>query len=102
MGRVIRNNIYQILWQYFRGLFRVRGDFDCGTVSLSHGRWILFFDTAEPPANVWFQVSESETSMPICGGSTTLLGASMMNNGFYLYADVRSNEAEIHWFASEF
>lgn len=101
MPRINRNNLYNILWQFFRTMFRIRGDFDCGTANLAHGKWVLFFDTVESPANVWFSTKD-ECSMPVCGGSTTLIGASMAERGFYLYADVRSNETEIDWFISEY
>lgn len=104
MARIIQNNIYKVFWAFFRKLFRIKGDFDCGTVGLSHGKWVLFFDTAEAPANVWFNISGEgcDTTMPVCAGATTLLGASMVDNGFWLYADIRSSECEIHWFTSEF
>jgi hypothetical protein len=86
-------------------MFRIRGDFDCDTVSLAHGRYVLFIETAETPASVWFQIEEDAEcgcSLPICGGSTTLLGASIVENGFWLFADVRANACQIHWFISEY
>ncbi len=102
MPRIIRNAVYNVLWDFFRSLFRIQGDFDCGTISLSHGKWVLFIDTADRPANVWLSVVGGESSLPVCGGSTTLLGTSLTKNGFYLFADVRSNDCQIDWFTSEY
>jgi hypothetical protein len=81
-------------------LFRIRGDFDSGTVELAHGRCVLFFETNEPPANVWCSVTDDEANPS--NGSATLVGASMVENGFYLYADVRSATVRIDWFVSEY
>lgn len=101
MARIVRNNIYQVFWHLFRQLFRIRGDFDCGTVNLSHGQWILYFDTAESPSNVWFNIQENFT-LPVCGGTMSTIGSSMDKHGFYLFADIRSNDCIIHWFTSEY
>ena len=99
MGRQI-NNLFQVVWAFFTRLFRTY-NFESDSVILGHGRHTLTFQTSVPANNVWFAVTE-DSRLPVCGGGSTVVGASVVLGGFRMFADVRTEVAEIEWFATSY
>jgi len=99
MGQRV-NYLVQSVWGYFSRLFRCY-NFDNDSIVLSHGRHVINVPTAVPVNNVWLAVSE-DTAIPVCGGGSTVVGASVVPGGFNLFADVRSELAVVDYFVTTY
>jgi len=72
------------------------GDVVEGCITLNQGHHEVTVTTNIAPATVFLSVRPVGT--PVCVGNIDMVGYSMLPNGFVLYADIKSNVAEVCYF----
>lgn len=70
--------------------------FEGGSVLLGPGRFEWKVKTKIKPDIV--SVTEIDSgNIPVCHGTINMFGTSIVDDGFILYADVKTSRAEINW-----
>lgn len=76
-----------------------------GEVELANGFHEVFIETIVgpehvTPTSVWLSLKECGCNIPICQGSVNTVGYTVCDNGFTLYANVKSEKLIVKWFVS--
>jgi hypothetical protein len=72
---------------------------DEGSISLNQGHHEVAVSTSVVPSVVFLAVSPLGT--PVCVGDIDMVGYSLLPDGFILYADIKSNSAEVCYYVQE-
>ena len=87
-------------WDFFKRLFGINDYFVRGFISLANGRHEVQIQT-DPlngkPYKVYIWVSEPTPGVCVCLGDVNLVGSTIVPDGFVLYADIKSNVADVYW-----
>jgi hypothetical protein len=67
-----------------------------GCISLNQGIHQVTVDTKVTPVEVFLSVRPLGT--PVCVGAVDMVGYTLLPTGFTLYADIKSNSAEVCYF----
>jgi hypothetical protein len=67
-----------------------------GRVFLSYGQYEYKFVTKSKPTTIW--IAESTVgNLPVCHGDVNEFGVRLLDDGFVLIADVKSDTTEVLW-----
>lgn len=70
--------------------------FDEGKIFLPVGSHVHKIHTKSRPVSLWFNESVPG-HLPVCQGGINMYGFTLADDGFVLYADVKSDSVEIEW-----
>lgn len=89
------------VWQKFRDIVRDvlgYGVDRTGIIVLGYGSHEIRVRTGGKPDHVYISICKSRHH-PVCHGGVTMVGTTIHENGFTLYANVQSDTCEIEWIA---
>jgi hypothetical protein len=93
MGGLIHDYLWW--WNYFKDyLFQVNQHVR-GSVTLVNGQQEVYIQTGMPPDQVY--LSSGEKQVPVCQGDIDVFNALIVNDGFVIYADIKSNYCTIEY-----
>lgn len=97
MGQVIRS--LEWWWDYFRKLFNIRSFSIDGTITLAAGKQEISVSTyLRDPKRVFVSVEEPSDAVTTCVGDLNFVAARVVENGFVIYADIKSDSCDISYF----
>lgn len=85
------------LWNFFSRIMGLKG-FEGGDIVLSYGHHTVTIPTSAQAQRIWLSVDEDNATIPVCCGNINVVGAKIIDHGFVLCADVKSDLVEIQWF----
>lgn len=83
-------------WNHVKWMFGLH-DFTKGRMTLANGWHEVFIPTDCQPLKVMCCCTQRES--PCCGGDICMYATCITQDGFILYADVKTNLCEIEWIA---
>jgi hypothetical protein len=92
---VIRRNDY--IWRFFSGILGLSG-FEGGELLLSYGKTVITVPTKFQGNSIWLNTEEPEDSIHVCCGEVNSIGAEIIENGFVIYADIKTDKCLVQWF----
>jgi len=92
------NFVNQCLVSAFEAFLECATDHKCdnavdGCITLNQGHHEITVVTEISPEQVYLSVSP--IGAPVCNGDIDMVGYSLLPDGFVLYADIKSNSAEV-------
>lgn len=80
-----------VLWKYEAGSFYV-----------CYGCHEIKVDTKDTPVKVWVVPNTPHSCIPVCCGDTNMVGVEIVDHGFIIRADIKTDKCELEWFAELF
>lgn len=74
---------------------------EIGDLNLSFGKHDIVFHRGYQPKRVLIHVNNGE-GLPVCQGELNYVSSTILDDGFILHADIRSNDAYVLWVTTEF
>jgi hypothetical protein len=68
-----------------------------GCMVLANGHHEVTVRTLDKPKKVYLTTNSDSANTPVCQGAIDMVGCTLTDDGFVLYADIRSNTAQVCW-----
>ena len=89
--------------QFFKNLLGIKDDVlwknESGSFVIAYGNNQVKIDTKDTPTKVWLRPATPNNCLPVCGGEVNMVGVEIVNNGFIIYADIKTDKCVVDWFA---
>jgi hypothetical protein len=85
-------------WDYFRQLFNIQAFSVEGSITLGPGEQTIEITTKYPnPDAVFLSAEEPEDEIATCVGDVNWVACRVLENGFVLFADIKSNSCVVNY-----
>jgi hypothetical protein len=68
-----------------------------GDIVLGYGLHEIKIAVEKHPTNIAMSIQDPCDGCPVCHGDINKIGVTILDNGFVIYADIRTNTACIQW-----
>lgn len=72
-------------------------NFEEGSMVLAYGTHEVTVNTGSEPKDVMVSANILVGDTPVCQGDINMVGCAIKPDGFILYADIKTNTAEVCW-----
>jgi hypothetical protein len=82
-------------WNFFKEYLFAMHQFQKGTIVLPHGQNEIFVPTEPGKQVTQVYLSSGEKGVPVCVGDVDLMSALVVDEGFIIYADIKSEYCQV-------